>query len=184
MKHESVNSNLFLFLLINGLVITGFLRAGGLQDKDGGVRELLVGKDDELLETETRTITRADVAEVCIQALQFEEAKFKAFDLASKPEGTAYPSNEASILFLLLRNPILLLPPQGVGGEILLRGRLPRSPELHKMACSRLYNKQLPQRALRSPLAVGIPQNVMNSIGFLPIQKLAVILEYANAQIN
>lgn len=44
-----------------------FCRAGGLQDKDGGLRELLVGKDDELLETETRTIARADVAEVCIQ---------------------------------------------------------------------------------------------------------------------
>lgn len=44
-------------------------RAGGLQDKDGGVRELLVGRDDELLKTETRTISRADVAEVCIQVL-------------------------------------------------------------------------------------------------------------------
>lgn len=42
-------------------------RAGGLQDKEGGIRELLVGKDDELLQTETRTIARADVAEVCIQ---------------------------------------------------------------------------------------------------------------------
>ena len=42
-------------------------RAGGLQDKEGGIRELLVGKDDELLKTETRTIARADVAEVCIQ---------------------------------------------------------------------------------------------------------------------
>jgi hypothetical protein len=27
------------------------IRAGGLQDKDGGVRELLIGKDDELLQT-------------------------------------------------------------------------------------------------------------------------------------
>lgn len=42
-------------------------RAGGLQDKEGGIRELLVGKDDELLKTDTRTISRADVAEVCIQ---------------------------------------------------------------------------------------------------------------------
>lgn len=42
-------------------------RAGGLQDKDGGLRELLVGKNDELLKTETRTIARADVAEVSIQ---------------------------------------------------------------------------------------------------------------------
>lgn len=42
-------------------------RAGGLQDKDGGLRELIVGKDDEILKTETKTIAREDVAEVCIQ---------------------------------------------------------------------------------------------------------------------
>ncbi|KAJ0089307.1 hypothetical protein Patl1_31850 [Pistacia atlantica] len=74
------------------------IRAGGLQDKEGGIRELIVGKDDELLQTETRTIARADVAEVCIQALQFEEAKFKAFDLASKPEGTGTPTKDFKAL--------------------------------------------------------------------------------------
>lgn len=42
-------------------------RAGGLLDKEGGARELLVGKDDELLQTDTKTVPRADVAEVCIQ---------------------------------------------------------------------------------------------------------------------
>lgn len=46
-------------------------RAGGLQDKEGGIRELLVGKDDELLQTETRTIARADVAEVCVQVFLY-----------------------------------------------------------------------------------------------------------------
>lgn len=49
-------------------------RAGGLQDTAGGVRELLVGKDDELLQTQTRTIARADVAEVCIQVMSFSFA--------------------------------------------------------------------------------------------------------------
>lgn len=44
-----------------------WLRPGGLLDKDGGLRELIVGKDDELLQTETKTIPRADVAEVCVQ---------------------------------------------------------------------------------------------------------------------
>lgn len=47
--------------------LSGWGRAGGLQDKEGGIRELLVGKDDELLQLETRTIARADVAEVSIQ---------------------------------------------------------------------------------------------------------------------
>lgn len=36
-------------------------------DKEGSLRELIVGKDDELLQTETRSIPRADVAEVCVQ---------------------------------------------------------------------------------------------------------------------
>ncbi|KAF5750933.1 hypothetical protein HS088_TW03G01273 [Tripterygium wilfordii] len=86
------------YLADSGIPYT-IIRAGGLQDKDGGVRELIVGKDDEILKTETRTIARADVAEVCIQALQFEEAKFKAFDLASKPEGTGSPTKDFKSLF-------------------------------------------------------------------------------------
>ncbi|XP_057472228.1 uncharacterized protein At2g37660, chloroplastic [Actinidia eriantha] len=86
------------YLADSGIPYT-IIRAGGLQDKDGGVRELLVGKDDELLQTDTKTITRADVAEVCIQALQFEEAKFKAFDLASKPEGTGTPTKDFKAMF-------------------------------------------------------------------------------------
>ncbi|KAL5742739.1 hypothetical protein ACOSP7_029471 [Xanthoceras sorbifolium] len=86
------------YLADSGVPYT-IIRAGGLQDKEGGIRELLVGKDDELLQTETRTIARADVAEVCIQALQFEEAKFKAFDLASKPEGTGTPTKDFKALF-------------------------------------------------------------------------------------
>jgi len=54
------------YLADSGLPYT-IIRAGGLQDKDGGLRELIVGKDDEILKTETRTIARADVAEVCLQ---------------------------------------------------------------------------------------------------------------------
>ncbi|GFQ04782.1 uncharacterized protein at2g37660 chloroplastic [Phtheirospermum japonicum] len=86
------------YLADSGIPYT-IIRAGGLQDKEGGVRELLVGKDDELLQTETKTVTRADVAEVCIQALNFEEAKFKSFDLASKPEGTGTPTKDFKALF-------------------------------------------------------------------------------------
>lgn len=57
------------FKLKNLMMVFCWIRAGGLQDKEGGIRELIVSKDDELLQTETRTITRADVAEVCIQVL-------------------------------------------------------------------------------------------------------------------
>lgn len=35
----------------------------------------------------------------CEQALQFEEAKFKAFDLASKPEGTGTVTKDFKALF-------------------------------------------------------------------------------------
>lgn len=86
------------YLADSGVPYT-IIRAGGLQDKEGGIRELLVGKDDELLQTDTRSITRADVAEVCVQALNFEEAKFKAFDIASKPEGTGTPTTDFKTLF-------------------------------------------------------------------------------------
>ncbi|CAH9060907.1 unnamed protein product [Cuscuta europaea] len=86
------------YLADSGIPYT-IIRAGGLQDREGGVRELLVGKDDELLQTDNRTVTRADVAEVCIQALQFEELKFKAFDLGSKPEGKGTPTKDFKALF-------------------------------------------------------------------------------------
>ncbi|KAL9247113.1 hypothetical protein vseg_020578 [Gypsophila vaccaria] len=86
------------YLADSGIPYT-IIRAGGLQDRAGGVRELVVGKDDELLQTDIRTVSRADVAEVCIQALQFEEAKFKAFDLAAKPEGTGEPTTDFRALF-------------------------------------------------------------------------------------
>ncbi|CAM8949111.1 unnamed protein product [Rhodiola kirilowii] len=86
------------YLAESGVPYT-IIRAGGLIDKEGGLRELIVGKDDELLQTPTKTIPRADVAEVCIQALQYEEAKFKAFDLASLPEGTGTPTKDFKALF-------------------------------------------------------------------------------------
>ncbi|WOL20359.1 hypothetical protein Cni_G29164 [Canna indica] len=86
------------YLAESGVPYT-IIRAGGLLDKDGGLRELLVGKDDELLLTETKTIPRADVAEVCIQALLIDEAKSKAFDLASKPEGAGTPTKDFKSLF-------------------------------------------------------------------------------------
>lgn len=86
------------YLAESGVPYT-IIRAGGLQDKEGGLRELIVGKDDELLQTDTKTVPRADVAEVCMQALQYEEAKFKAFDLASKPEGVGTPTKDFKALF-------------------------------------------------------------------------------------
>ena len=59
---------------------------------NGGVRELLVGKNDTLLnnppEGISPAIPRADVAEVVVQALKEPDARNKAFDIISKPEDT------------------------------------------------------------------------------------------------
>ncbi|CAM6128635.1 unnamed protein product [Calypogeia fissa] len=75
------------------------IRAGGLQDKEGGIRQLLLGKDDELLKTDTKAVARTDVAEVAIQALLVEEAQNKAFDLASLPEGDGSPTTDFKAFF-------------------------------------------------------------------------------------
>jgi uncharacterized protein YbjT (DUF2867 family) len=76
--------------LINSGVDYTIIRAGGLLDKPGGVRELLVGKDDHFLAYPPNgiptSVPRADVAEVVAQALQEPSARNKAFDLISKPE--------------------------------------------------------------------------------------------------
>lgn len=86
------------YLSQSGIPYT-IIRAGGLQDKAGGVREIVVGKDDELLNTDTKAITREDVAELAVQALLIDEAKNKAFDVASKPEGQGTPTTDFKALF-------------------------------------------------------------------------------------
>ena len=76
--------------LINSGIDYTIIRAGGLLDKPGGVRQLLVGKDDELLNDPPNgiptSIPRADVASVVVEALTESNARNKAFDLISKPE--------------------------------------------------------------------------------------------------
>jgi uncharacterized protein YbjT (DUF2867 family) len=77
------------YLIDSGIDYT-IIRAGGLLDKAGGVRELLVGKDDELLNNPPNgiptSIPRADVAAVVVSAIAQANARNKAFDLISKPE--------------------------------------------------------------------------------------------------
>lgn len=74
--------------LINSGIDYTIIRAGGLIDEPGG-RELLVGKNDELLihppNGIATTIPRVDVAQVAIQALIHPEARNKAFDVIATP---------------------------------------------------------------------------------------------------
>ena len=79
--------------LINSGVDYTIIRAGGLINEPGGKRELIVGKDDSLLENPPHgiatVIPREDVAELVVQALKETKAKNKAFDVISKPEDDA-----------------------------------------------------------------------------------------------
>lgn len=77
------------YLIDSGIDYT-IIRAGGLLDAPGGQRQLLVGKDDQLLQNPPdgipTSIPRGDVAEVVVQALLEPAARNKAFDVISKPE--------------------------------------------------------------------------------------------------
>ena len=77
------------YLIDSGIDYT-IIRAGGLLDLEGGVRQLLVGKNDTLLNNPPdgipTSIPRADVASVVVQALTEPNARNKAFDIISKPQ--------------------------------------------------------------------------------------------------
>jgi uncharacterized protein YbjT (DUF2867 family) len=79
--------------LVNSGVDYTIIRAGGLLDQPGGVRQLIVGDNDELLinppDDIPTSIPRADVAEIVVQALKKPSALNKAFDLMSYPEADA-----------------------------------------------------------------------------------------------
>lgn len=60
------------YLIASGLTYT-IIHPGGLLNAEGGKRQLVIGVDDTLLERKTRSIPRADVAQVrssvCVRAL-------------------------------------------------------------------------------------------------------------------
>lgn len=91
--------------LINSGINYTIIRAGGLLNELGGKRELLVGKNDTLLENPPNgiptSIPREDVAELVVQALIKPEANNKAFDVISKPEDdtSAVITKDFSALF-------------------------------------------------------------------------------------
>lgn len=80
--------------LIDSAIDYTIIHAGGLLDSEGGVRQLLVGKNDTLLNNPpdgiSTSIPRADVAEVVVQALKQPDARNKAFDIISKPQDTPH----------------------------------------------------------------------------------------------
>lgn len=74
------------YLIDSGITYT-IIHPGGLLDDEGGRREIVVGVDDSQAGTESRSIPRADVAELLIASLENESYKNRSFDARSKPEG-------------------------------------------------------------------------------------------------
>mgnify|MGYP001975704977 FL=1 len=87
------------YLIASGLNYT-IIHAGGLVNEPGGMRELVVGCDDEAGGTDSRTVPREDVAEVCVQALRHEPYVRRSFDLRAKPVGEGMPTMDFEALVL------------------------------------------------------------------------------------
>ena len=58
-----------------------------MTDGPGGMNELILDVDDKLLENEKRSISRADVANLCIAALTEGRGKHVSFDCIAKEVG-------------------------------------------------------------------------------------------------
>lgn len=75
-----------LYLMESGLTYT-ILHPGGLISEDkvskSGDREILIGIDDTLLQSENRSIPIVDVAEICVQSLTTKKTFNRNFDLSS-----------------------------------------------------------------------------------------------------
>lgn len=76
------------YLMKSGLKYT-IIHPGGLTDKGDESKEVILGVDDELLKEKARTISRSDVANVCIQSLYCDSAINRSIDIISRDTGKA-----------------------------------------------------------------------------------------------
>jgi uncharacterized protein YbjT (DUF2867 family) len=86
------------YLTESGLPYT-IIHPGGLLEDAGGKRQLVFGVDDLLLAEKVRSIPRADVAELCVQALSLPGALNRSIDVISKPEGEGQPTTDFAAFF-------------------------------------------------------------------------------------
>jgi uncharacterized protein YbjT (DUF2867 family) len=72
---------------------------GGLSNDPGGERELVVGVDDQMTGTDSRSIPRDDVAQVMLEALR-DPAQYagRSFDVRAKPVGDGTATTDFSTL--------------------------------------------------------------------------------------
>lgn len=69
------------------------VHAGGLSNDAGGVTRVAVGVDDKLRELTPRRLPRADLAEVCLQALDCQAARNVSFDISGSDDGVVLTSD-------------------------------------------------------------------------------------------
>jgi len=72
---------------------------GGLLNEPGGERELVLGVDDGMEGTDSRTVPREDVAEVMLNAFRYPKAYAnRSFDLRAKNPGDGAPTTDFEAL--------------------------------------------------------------------------------------
>mmetsp|Transcript_32676 Transcript_32676/g.71683 ORF Transcript_32676/g.71683 Transcript_32676/m.71683 type:complete len:292 (+) Transcript_32676:78-953(+) len=87
-----------VYLTESGLPYT-IVHPGGLLSEPGGERELVLGVDDSMEGTESRTVPREDVAEVMLNALRYPKLYGnRSFDLRAKPPGDGSPTTDFQAL--------------------------------------------------------------------------------------
>lgn len=85
-------------LIDSGITYT-VVHPGGLLNEPGGKRVLRVGVDDNIIEAESRSIPREDVAEVLVQSLIHKDFKNRSFDIVADPDsGSAVSTDFATLL--------------------------------------------------------------------------------------
>lgn len=109
------------YLIASGLTYT-IIHPGGLLDKDGGKRRLVVDIDDAMLERKSRSIPRADVAQVCARMFfacrlfcwRRPHKQADGCGLLVRVKSTYFPTVRAFAVFLYL-SPVSSAPQTGRG---------------------------------------------------------------------
>mmetsp|Transcript_50908 Transcript_50908/g.75469 ORF Transcript_50908/g.75469 Transcript_50908/m.75469 type:complete len:327 (-) Transcript_50908:217-1197(-) len=71
--------------LINSDLHYTIIHPGGLTEKEDGVEQLILDVDDKLLASKNRSISRGDVANICLAALTVGRERCVSFDCTSRP---------------------------------------------------------------------------------------------------
>jgi hypothetical protein len=90
------------YLCLSGLQYT-IIHPGGLIDTEPNKMELILDVDDKLMQNEKKSISRADVANLCIAALTESGRKSVSFDCISRQlegEGSVKSAEETLKAFL------------------------------------------------------------------------------------